>query len=171
MTASFRKRVKTGESCNLSDMYKRVIQSLGVPKEELQQYHKAFKESPEKLQHTHLIGVADPTSKLPPNSVFLTGTMASEFRLGQVFVSRSPCVETKDGRVLNVVRKKPNEMHDNEWEWLQGLTFGALVFANPWRGDCPLPELIAGVDLDGDLFFACWEKNHRATYTAYPHHT
>jgi len=49
-------------------------------------------------------------------------------------------------------------MHDNEWEWLQGLTFGALVFANPRPGDRPLPELIAGADLDGDLFFVCWEE-------------
>jgi hypothetical protein len=42
--------------------------------------------------------------------------------------------------------------------WLQNLPFGAVIFANPADGEKPLPEAIAAGDLDGDLYFVCWNK-------------
>ena len=41
------------------------------------------------------------------------------------------------------------------WEWLIALPFGAIVFST--NGDRPLPATIADGDLDGDLYFTCWD--------------
>ena len=49
-------------------------------------------------------------------------------------------------------------METDDWDFLQRLTFGALIFGDPRPGDRSLPELIAGGDLDGDLYFVCWDK-------------
>mmetsp|Transcript_37924 Transcript_37924/g.79438 ORF Transcript_37924/g.79438 Transcript_37924/m.79438 type:complete len:250 (-) Transcript_37924:4-753(-) len=135
-------------------MYQRVLQGLGIPKDILKQYIRQYQKNAENLCHTHVIGMSDPTNKLPPNSVFLTGIL----EIDRLFVSRSPCMEAEDGHVVKVVQTKPTEMRDDEWEWLQSLTFGAIIFGNPRPGDRPLPELIADGDLDGDLYFVLWHK-------------
>jgi len=154
ITKSFRDGLQKGTSCKLSPMYQRVLQGLGIPKDILKQYIRQYQKNAENLCHTHVIGMSDPTNKLPPNSVFLTGIL----EIDRLFVSRSPCMEAEDGHVVKVVQTKPTEMRDDEWEWLQSLTFGAIIFGNPRPGDRPLPELIADGDLDGDLYFVLWHK-------------
>ncbi len=153
---SFIREVQKERSFKMSPMYSQVMESLGVSDATIESYRSDYHKHPEKIQHTHLVGMADPTGGLPSNTVFVTGMKGVE--MDKLFVTRSPCMERKDGRVLRVVTKKPDSMTSDEWEWLQNLSFGALIFANPKPGDRPLPELIADGDLDGDLYFVCWNK-------------
>jgi hypothetical protein len=152
----FKKNLKEGKSCKISPMYERLLKGLGVSDLTLKQYSQDYKNDPDKLCHTHLIGMADPTNKLPSNTVFVTGMSGVE--VDEIFVTRSPCMEAEDGRVIKVVKTKPDDMENTEWKFLQSLTFGALIFGNPRPGDRAMPELIAGGDLDGDLYFVCWDK-------------
>ena len=163
---SFRNNVEKEESFKMSPMYQDVMESLGVPTAIIESYRKVYRRNAEKIQHTHLVGMADPTSQLPPNTVFMTGIRGLE--LDELFVTRSPCMESKDGRVLRVVTTKPESMSTEDWEWLQNLSFGALIFANPKSGDRPMPELIADGDLDGDLYFVCWNKTILAAINSIP---
>jgi len=152
----FKNKLASRESCKISKMHVRLLKGLGVSAPSLKRYSMEYKEDPEKLCHTHLVGMADPTNKLPPNSIFVTGM--NGFELEELFVTRSPCMEAKDGRVIKVVRTKPDEMENEDWDFLQSLTFGALIFGDPRPGHCSLPELIAGGDLDGDLYFVFWDE-------------
>ena len=152
----FKVKLASRESCKISKMHVRLLKGLGVSAPSLNRYCREYKENPEKLCHTHLVGMADPTNKLPPNSIFVTGM--NGFELDELFVTRSPCLEAKDGRVIKVVRTKPDEMANDDWDFLQSLTFGALIFGDPRPGHRPLPELIAGGDLDGDLYFVFWDE-------------
>lgn len=153
---SFGRELQKEQSFKISPMYQTVMESLGVSASTLQQYINDYKKNPEKIQHTHLVGMADPTNQLPPNTVFITGIKG--FEIDEIFVTRSPCMERKDGRVVRVVATKPGRMNIDYWDWLQNLSFGAMIYANPAPGDRPLPELIADGDLDGDLYFVCWNR-------------
>jgi hypothetical protein len=59
---------------------------------------------------------------------------------------------------LSVLKEKPAFMLDSDFFWLKSLHFGGIVFGNPFEGDTPLPGKIAQGDLDGDLYFVCWNK-------------
>ena len=158
MTKSFQKQVKLGRDCKFSKMYKNLMHGLGVPREVLSHYEQSLKSDVQRcLRHTHVVGVADPTGSLPPNTVYLTGVNGG-LDVGDVFIARSPSLEPEDGRVVTNISSKPAMMSQEDWEWLQGLHFGAIIFANPEKSQRPLPEIIAGGDLDGDLYFVCWDK-------------
>ena len=168
MTKSFRKQVKLGKDCKLSKMYKNLMHGLGVPKEVLSHYEQSFKRDVQNcLCHTHLVGVADPTGSLPPNTVYMTG-VDDGLDVGEVFIARSPSVEPGDGRVVKIISSKPATMSQEDWEWLNSLHFGAIIFANPKEGQRPLPEIIADGDLDGDLYFVCWDKKLLACINPLP---
>jgi hypothetical protein len=144
-TAEFKPR-------QLSDMITRLWLGLGVPKEICDGYmkkslHQKF------LNHAWLVGVADPTDKLPTGHIFVPGLNKKT-----LFVTRSPCMTVEDGRMLPVVSAKPKGMTDAEWKWLNKRSFGEIIFANPKKGMMALPEMIAKGDLDGDLYFICWNK-------------
>ncbi|KAL3799924.1 hypothetical protein HJC23_007397 [Cyclotella cryptica] len=157
VTQSFKRSLQSNEDCKLSDMYIRLLNGLGVSKDITEEYSKLYRNI-KHLRHTHLVGVADPTGKLPPNTVFMTGVKRGDLDVDKVFVTRPPCLEPEDGRVLELIATRPRGMSQNEWDWLNTLYFGALVFANQMEGQRPLPELIADGDLDGDLYFVCWDK-------------
>ncbi|KAL7486177.1 hypothetical protein ACHAW6_011774 [Cyclotella cf. meneghiniana] len=167
VTKSFKASVQSREKCKLSDMYVRLLNGLGVPKEMTDEYSKLYKNL-KHLRHTHLVGVADPTGKLPPNTVFVTGVKRGDFDVEKIFVTRPPCLEPEDGRLIELITTRPHCMPQNDWDWLNGLYFGALVFANPIEGQRPLPELIADGDLDGDLYFVCWDKKILSTIRHVP---
>ena len=60
-------------------------------------------------------------------------------------------------RTAKTVVCKPRKMNHDEWEWLNSLPFGVLVFPNPPAGTQNMPVQIANGDLDGDRYFICWD--------------
>jgi len=151
---SFEKEIK-----KLSDMIQRLWQGLGVPKSLCQSYARNAR-SRENLKHGWVVGVADPTNAMPEGHIFVTGMGTEHAAHSMLFVSRSPCVERSDGRLLPVIMSKPKTMSSDDWDWLCGLHFGAIVFANPRSHKTkPIPETIADGDLDGDLYFVCWDSS------------
>jgi RNA dependent RNA polymerase len=58
-----------------------------------------------------------------------------------------------------VLKEKPPQMSAADWAWLNGLKFGGIMFGNPAAGEKTLPARIAKGDLDGDLYFVCWNKD------------
>ena len=144
MTKSFQKGVRSGKECKFSKMCKALLAGLDVPVHLLEQYSQSLTEDAHNLCHTHLVGVADPTDALPANTVFVTGVKEGDLDVEELFITRSPCLEPEDGRMIEIITSKPDSMSQAQWDWLQTLHFGALVFANPESGQRPLPELIAG---------------------------
>ena len=63
----------------------------------------------------------------------------------KVIVSRNPCTHPGDVRLLNAV-DRPEFYHLNN----------VIVF--PSTGDRPLCNMMSGGDLDGDVYFVCWNK-------------
>eukprot|EP00923_Selenidium_pygospionis_P044310 GHVN01076579.1.p1 GENE.GHVN01076579.1~~GHVN01076579.1.p1 ORF type:complete len:510 (-),score=50.18 GHVN01076579.1:1119-2597(-) len=141
----------------LSNMMTRLLIGSGVPNPIVKEYEKASAKNIEKINHAFVRGVADPTGAIPPGKVFLTGIKNTNLLGEQVFVTRPPCLERSDGRLLKVV--KGETIHPDAWRWLCALQFGAIIFAFPEKGKKTIPELLADGDLDGDRYFCCWEKS------------
>ena len=60
--------------------------------------------------------------------------------------------------MLPVVLTKPCDMSAAHWEWLRALPFGGVLFSTQGgHQGVPLPMVCAAGDLDGDLYFLCWE--------------
>jgi hypothetical protein len=66
------------------------------------------------------------------------------------------------------VTSKPDHMSDVDWDWLNELSFGCIIFSNPRKGMMSMPERIAGGDLDGDLYLVCWDENILSYMNAEP---
>ncbi len=101
--------------------------------------------------------MADPTSSLPANSVFITGMKGKIIR-SDVFVTRHPCPLKTDGILFLHVNAKPNDMSQDKWDYLRSLPFGALIFGPSDDAILSLPEQTAEGDLDGDLYHAFWDE-------------
>ena len=130
--------------------------ALGVPWESCVEYSEQSLKR-DGIKHSYVRGLSDPTNEMPPGTVLVTGLHdASTHR--SVFVTRSPCLVPKDGRVLPHLSEKPAMMSDENWDWLNELPFGAIIFSNASAGMKPLPTHMANGDLDGDLYFVCWSK-------------
>ena len=140
----------------LSEMVTRMWKGLGVPEAVFEPYVKKATKN-QYLQHAWIVGLADPTDSLPPGHVFVPGLR--EHTPDELFVTRSPCLNPADGRLLPTVQNKPTEMSAEDWDFLQNLPFGGIIFANPRRGMVSMPEQIAQGDLDGDLYLTCWNPN------------
>lgn len=137
----------------LSPMIKNLLSSHGVPAEVLDQY--AFESTGwARRTWTFCVGAADPTGFLPEGSIFITGMGGTQH---QTFVTRCPCTEQADGLVLPVVVEKPAEMPAFEWAHLCSMRFGIVIFATPKSNALPLPVKISNGDLDGDMYFICWD--------------
>jgi len=96
---------------------------------------------------------------LPRGSIFIPRFGKEEAKLEKIFITRSPCVEPSDGRMINLVRHKPSIMPISMWEWLhKEFHFGHVIFGSPREGVVPTPETIAGGDLDGDTYLVCWDN-------------
>ena len=153
----------------LSDMITRLWHGLGVPKKQCEKYVKLSTQH-ENLNHAWVVGVADPTDGnfLPPGHVFVTGMKNTLVGYQNIFVTRSPCVLPTDGRMCPLVLTKPDNMPVEMWEDLNNRPFGSIIFASPKEGTVPLPEIIAEGDLDGDLYFICWNKDILQSIKAIP---
>ncbi|XP_042494893.1 RNA-dependent RNA polymerase 2 [Macadamia integrifolia] len=68
--------------------------------------------------------------------------------MGRVVVTKNPCLHPGDIRVLQAVYEEALEE--------KGLV-DCLVF--PQKGERPHPNECSGGDLDGDLYFVCWDEN------------
>jgi RNA dependent RNA polymerase len=141
----------------LSEMITRLWQGLGVPKALCDDYVKKSVKH-QHLNHGWVVGLADPSngSTLPNGHVFVTGMRHHLEGYEKIFVTRSPCISPKDGRMCPIVTTKPHLMTSEEWDDLNSRPFGSIIFASPKGESVPLPEIIAGGDLDGDLYFICW---------------
>jgi hypothetical protein len=140
----------------LSKMIIQLWEREKVPKEVVKAYTVRAK-SPSGLKHAFIVGVADPTGELPLGHIFLTG--AGILRTcSELFITRTPCIRPSDGRVLPAVSDKPPNMSAAQWSWLLSLPFGCVIFGGAENGSVALPETIASGDLDGDLYFVCWEE-------------
>ena len=143
----------------LSTMLLRLLRSLSVPNDLAQTYSKKTRgKKHEFISHTFLRGVADPTGKIPPNFLFITGMRNNDLLGDSIFITRSPVIKASDGHMVQVLRRRPESMTEDEYEWLQKLPFGAVIFGFPGEGMLSMPERIANGDLDGDRYFVCWEK-------------
>jgi hypothetical protein len=152
LSPSFDKSIK-----KLSDMICRMLIGLGVPVALMNEYVRRSQRR-EKLRHAWIVGVADPTGGIPEGHVFVTGF--HDNHPGQVFITRSPCLEASDAKLLPLLLEKPSSMTQFQWDWMRKLPFGAVIFGNPIKESEPtLPETIADGDLDGDLYLICWSKN------------
>jgi hypothetical protein len=111
----------------------------------------------------HLKGVIDPTGKLPMNKVFISGytTNVDKERVlfgkahPKVFLSRSPCLEPTDAKLLNVVGSKPREMSTDDWNMLCSYGYGTIIF--PLSRPVSLPSIIAGKKLSDFICRCHWQ--------------
>jgi hypothetical protein len=158
-------RLQSFQPKPLSDMILRLFQAVQVHPDTIRTY-KTQSCTREGVNHAWLVGLADPTNRLPVGHVLVTGKL--QVSSTRVFITRSPCMKPTDGRVLPVVQQKPDAMSLEDWNFLQSFPFGGIIFAFPSssssssrekRGMCPIPEYIANGDLDGDLYFTCWDAN------------
>jgi hypothetical protein len=136
----------------------------GVPKDALETY--AYESQTwEGRKQAPCVGVADPTGKLPADFVFVSGLgtvnggKRQSMMCSQLFVTRSPCTEKKDGILLRNVRSKPKDMPQASWDFLCSMPFGMLVFSNfSKHASKSLPEQVNDGDLDGDLYMCYWDE-------------
>lgn len=150
--ASFDKDIKP-----LSPMIIRQMKLEGIPESVVDEYARESKVR-RRLHHAWLVGVADPTHSIPPGHVYCPGLSKSSNSVStHLWITRCPCLQPGDARCLpTVCTKRPDGMSLADWEWLESLPFGAIIFADSYDS-MPLPETIAGGDLDGDLYFCCWD--------------
>jgi RNA dependent RNA polymerase len=167
---------KSFQPKKLSYMIQRIWQDWRIPDTVIKQY---IEDScnPNKLRHTCLVGLSDPTDGgIPPGTVFITGM--AQYRDGNIdtynhpapigdsiFITRYPCTEARtDAHLLPVLRHRPSNMLESTWQWLNSLHFGGIIFGNPvshgnnTTAATPLPCQIANGDLDGDMYFVCWDE-------------
>lgn len=138
------------EMKSLSHMMQRVWETLGASESAIDTHLR------EKYpKHNWIVGLADPTGLIPADHVFVTGLKNCP---SKVFVTRSPCVRAQDGRLLKTMITRPRCMSSVTWDWLQDLSFGAIIFSTAGNG-MPIPMICAEGDLDGDLYFVCWDEN------------
>ena len=146
--------VKRGKS----EMIPRLWKSLGVASSVCDKYKKQFK-SWAHNKHTYVVGCTDTTQAIPSTHVFVTGCHSrGQFITEHFFATRSPCIDPKDSRVLEQLTRRPRGMSAQDWEWLLTLPFGVIFYPDAPAGMRPMPTLIANGDLDGDLYFLCWDQ-------------
>lgn len=102
----------------------------------------------------HLKGCIDPTGFLPPKKVFISGYTTDNDNVRalfgkvhpNVYLSRSPCLEPTDAKLVSVVASKPKEMSKDDWDMLCSYRFGTIIFPRSREGSPPLPCVIAGMN-------------------------
>jgi len=126
-------------------------------------------------------GVLDEDFVLKENEIFVqchdpfTGQL--QVITGPVIVGRSPHLQPNELRILNAVN--PSKPAGTSCECL-GRIFGCsacaidalhdlrdvIVFSQ--QGERPVPDMMGGGDLDGDLYFVIWDQNLIPNYQAPP---
>jgi len=95
-----------------------------------------------------LLGVLDPLGVLGPGEVYIACQKeeAKQVLAGRVMVTRNPCNKPSDIRILKAV----------DYPILTPLT-NVVVFSR----NSPSPDFaeMSNGDLDGDVYFVCWDKD------------
>ena len=106
------------------EMIERLWRSMGVSQSSIRSYLKRCNKetSLAGLKHAYLLGVKDPFGKLPKDTVFIPG-IGSALSGNDVFLTRSPCIEPSDGRLVPVTTKRPSRLSANDWKWLNSTSF------------------------------------------------
>ena len=145
-------------------MIQRILQDSGVSPDIIEDYVRKCATSFDEHSHHNMVGVADPTGgQIPKGCIFVAGFgvldgSSPPDRVQDVFVSRTPATEPKDGQVLPRLESKPAGMSVSNWNFLRDLPFGAIVFGRSEENQIPIPNLIANGDLDGDSYFVMWDR-------------
>lgn len=141
----------------LSPMLMRLLKSLGVPSNNIS----AYASRGHLRKEAWVVGAADPTNSLPASQVFVSGFNKEQVPCVdghyKVFVTRSPCTTPDDGRLLQVVNERPPAMSIEDWDALLKRPLGDILFSN--QGSQAIPETISDGDLDGDLYWICWNED------------
>ncbi|KAG2373789.1 hypothetical protein C9374_011878 [Naegleria lovaniensis] len=106
-----------------------------------------------------LYGVVDPYGVLKSNEIFIqisnkNGTMKNLIE-NEVIITKEPCFHRGDLRRLKTLTSQ--QLNQNES--LKQLLHLTNVIVFPACGDRPIPNTIAGSDLDGDSYFVCWDQD------------
>jgi len=96
-----------------------------------------------------LIGICDEQGILQPNEVFVQFIKHKHdtpiILTSKVFVTRNPCLHPGDIRILKAVNKKE-----------LGHLYNVIVFSS--KGTRPTQNMMNNGDLDGDIYFICWDE-------------
>lgn len=65
-----------------------------------------------------------------------------------IFITRSPSLMPDDVKVVNLMKTKPEFMPQEDFEFLNSLKFGVVIFGFSKEGTLPIPECISRGDLD-----------------------
>lgn len=143
-----------------SKMITRIWKAGGIPKELIEKYSRKIEEHPKKVMECYVVGLADPTGEIPSGYCFVPGLpkkITDRLPKGCIFVTRSPCMSLRDGVLLPVMTDKPKKMRNRDWDLLMEHSFGSIFFGSSKPGMKPLPIMIARGDLDGDLYYICFD--------------
>jgi hypothetical protein len=123
----------------------------------------------------HLKGCVDPTGALPEKKVFISGYTTdsdnSRALFGKVhtkvYLSRSPCLEPTDAKLVSVIGSKPKEMSKDDWDMLCSYEFGIIIFPRAREGSTPLPCVIAGMNIPYFLLCDCNISYPMSSYSCF----
>ena len=97
-----------------------------------------------------LIGVCDFANILKENEIFVqicNDEKKKKIITGDILITKNPCLSVYD---LQKVKGVKNDFFSKYF-------FNVVVF--PCKGSIPLPSKITGSDLDGDIYWVCWENS------------
>ena len=97
-----------------------------------------------------LIGVCDFANILKENEIFVqicNDENKKKIITGDILITKNPCLSVYD---LQKVKGIKNDFFSKYF-------FNVIVF--PSKGPIPLPSKITGSDLDGDIYWVCWENS------------
>ena len=97
-----------------------------------------------------LIGVCDFDNLLGTNEVFIQlcndNSGKRKIITGDVLITKNPCLSIYDLQKVHAIYK----------EEFKNLFYNVIIF--PSKGKIPIPSKITGSDLDGDIYWVCWEQ-------------
>ena len=95
-----------------------------------------------------LLGVCDFDNILGENEIFVQTYQENKKKVitGDILVTKNPCLSIYD---LQKVKGVKNDYFSKYFT-------NVIIF--PSKGKIPLPSKITGSDLDGDIYWVCWEK-------------
>ena len=97
-----------------------------------------------------LIGVCDFQDILKENEIFVqicNEENKKKIITGDILITKNPCLSVYDLQKVKGIKN----------DYFSKYFFNVIVF--PSKGSIPLPSKITGSDLDGDIYWVCWENS------------